>query len=184
MTKLKLTSKENAKTESLGFLNAAEKKFGFIPNLLGVLADSPSALQAYLTLGELLGKSSFTPEEQQVILLGTSVENNCDYCVAAHSMIALKMAGMPLERVTALRNGKNLEDKKLNELLKFTREVVNKRGFVQKESAENFLKAGYTNQHILEVILGVTMKTLSNYTNHLASTPLDPAFIEFKWVKA
>ena len=183
MGSLILTKKENAKPESADILSGVEKKFGFIPNLMSVFADSPPALQAYLQLSDLISKSSFNPVEQQAILLAVSYENKCDYCVAAHSMMAAKMAGMPEEKLNAIRTGSAIDDRKINELVQFTKEVVEKRGFVSKDSIRRFQEVGYTNQHILEVILGVAMKTLSNYTNHIAETPLDPAFNEFKWNK-
>ncbi len=183
MANLKITKKENAKPESADLLAGVEKKYGFIPNLMGVFADSPSALQAYLSLSDLVSKSSFTPEEQQALLLAVSYENNCDYCVAAHSMMASKMAGMPSDRLEAIRTGNQVQDKKINELVRFTKSVVSARGNLSKESVVQFQSAGYTNQHVLEVILGVAMKTLSNYTNHIAETPLDPAFADYKWTK-
>jgi alkylhydroperoxidase family enzyme len=164
MPSLKITNKLDAKPDSAPLLEMVEQKYGFIPNLMSVFADSPSTLQAYLTLSELVGKSAFTPEEQQAILISASIENECEYCVA-------------------IRNGKTIENKKMNELVKFTRLIVSKRGFVDGVSVSNFIDAGYSNQHVLEVILGVTMKTLSNYTNHLAETPLDPAFLDFSWSK-
>lgn len=183
MGNLKLTKKENAKPEAADILSGVEKKFGFIPNLISVFADSPATLQGYLQLSDLVSKTAFTPEEQQTILLATSHENGCEYCMAAHSMMASKMAGMPADRLSAIREGRTIGDKKIEALSRFTKEVVKKRGFVSKEDLQQFQAAGYTNQHILEVILGVAMKTLSNYTNHIAETPLDAAFSEFKWNK-
>lgn len=178
-----MIKKSDVKPEPVPLLSMVENKYGFIPNLMSVLADSSVTLQAYLTLADLVSKSAFTPEEQQAILLATSVENNCEYCVAAHSMVAIKMAGVSLEKLEALRDGKDINDNKLNELVRFTKKVVSERGFVDSDSVASFLNAGYTNQHILEVLLGVTMKTLSNYTNHIAKTPIDQAFVEFKWSK-
>lgn len=183
MGNLKITKKENAKPEAADLLAGVEKKYGFIPNLMSVFADSPAALQAYVALSDLVGKSSFNPEEQQAILLATSYENNCDYCMAAHSMVASKMAGMPTDRLSAIRAGTQVSDRKIDQLVRFTKEVVAHRGNVSKEALAEFQSVGYSNQHILEVLLGVAMKTLSNYTNHIAETPLDPAFSDFKWNK-
>lgn len=183
MGNLKITKKENAKPEAADLLAGVEKKYGFIPNLMSVFADSPAALQGYVALSDLVGKSSFNPEEQQAILLATSYENNCDYCMAAHSMVAAKMAGMPTDRLDAIRAGTQVSDKKIDQLVRFTKEVVASRGNISKETIAQFQSVGYTNQHILEVVLGVAMKTLSNYTNHIAETPLDPAFSGFKWNK-
>ena len=183
MSQLKVLNKENARPASAAVLNDVEKKFGFIPNLMGVLAESPVAIRAYLALSELVSQSSFSPEEQQAILLAVSVENGCDYCVAAHSMMAAKMAGMSPENLKALRSGKALANSRLNTLVRFTKDVVNTRGLPNKDSIAAFTQAGFSNQHLLEVLVCVAMKTLSNYTNHIAQTPVDQAFAEFKWVK-
>lgn len=183
MSQLKIHSKDTAKPASADLLSAVEGKYGFIPNLMGVFAESPSALQGYMVLSDLVSKSAFSPEEQQALLLAVSYENNCDYCVAAHSMMASKMAGMPADRLEAIRQGKQVQDKKINELVRFTREVVANRGNISEASVTQFLNVGYAKQHVLEVVLGVAMKTLSNYTNHLAKTPVDAAFAPFKWSK-
>lgn len=183
MSNLKITKKEEAKPASAEILANVEKKYGFIPNLMAVFADSPAALGAYVLLSDQVGKTAFSPEEQQAILIAASYENGCEYCVAAHSMVAVKMAGMSPEKLNAVRTGASLSDKKLDELVRFTKEIVSERGYVRKESLERFFAVGYTNQHALEVVLGVAMKTLSNYTNHIAKTPLDAPFSEFMWTR-
>lgn len=183
MSQFKVLDKSTAKPVSAGILNEVEKKFGFIPNLMGVLAESPVAIKAYIALSELVSQSSFSPEEQQAVLLAVSVENGCDYCVAAHSMMAAKMAGMSPENLNGIREKKTLGNPKLNTLVTFTKDVVHSRGLPNKDSIAAFTQAGFSNQHLLEVLACVAMKTLSNYTNHIAQTPVDQAFAEFKWVK-
>lgn len=156
-------------------LEAARKKFGFVPNLLGVLAEAPSALEAYLSVSGAFEKSSLTRAEQQVVLLATSVENRCRYCVAAHTMVA-RMVGASEEVIRSLREGQEIADPKLRALRRFTRRVVATNGWVTDEDLKQFVEAGYTKAQLLEVLVGVTQKTLSNYTNHIAHTPLDAAF--------
>lgn len=164
-------------------LAQAKRAFGFVPNLLGVLAQAPQALKAYVTLSSLFSKSSLSPTEQQVVLLTVSFENECHYCMAAHTAVA-KMSGLSDEVVSALRSGEPLGDSKLEALRDFTRKIVKTRGWIGERDARQFAAAGYHEQQVLEVILGVTMKTLSNYTNHIAQTPLDPAFEAHVWRKA
>ncbi|MDT8340519.1 MAG: carboxymuconolactone decarboxylase family protein [Longimicrobiales bacterium] len=161
-------------------LERAEQGFGFAPNLIRVLAEAPSAAHAYLDLGSRFGETSLSPVEQQVVLLTTSFENGCDYCMAAHSMVA-GMAGMDGPTLTALRSGDSLPDARLEALRSFTRTVVRDRARVSPEGVRAFLAAGFTRANVLEVITGVAMKTLSNYTNHLADTPLDEAFADQRW---
>lgn len=158
----------------------AQKSMGFVPNLLGVLAEAPIALRAYMELTDLLGKSSFTPIEQQVMMIAGSHTNGCGYCVAAHSTVGT-MVKMPPAVLEALRTGGLVADTKLEALRSFTSEIVNKRGRVSDQRIQQFLDAGYTRQNVLEVVFATAMKTLSNYTNHLAETPIDAAFAAQAW---
>jgi uncharacterized peroxidase-related enzyme len=166
---------DSAPEGSRSALEAARKKFGFVPNLLGVLAEAPSALEAYLAVSSAFEKSSLTRAEQQVVLLATSVENRCRYCVAAHTMVA-KMVGASEDLIRSVREGDEIQDVKLRALRRFTRRVVATSGWVSDEDVKLFIDAGYTKAQLLEVLVGVTQKTLSNYTNHIAHTPLDAAF--------
>jgi uncharacterized peroxidase-related enzyme len=162
-------------------LEGSLKKYGFVPNLHGGLAEAPAALQAYIELTALFDKTSLSPTERQVVLLAASVENNCTYCVAAHSTIAKQMVKTDAANVEALRKQQSLSDPKLDALAAFTRAVVKQRGRVCGKTLDNFITAGYSRAQVLEVVLGVAFKTLSNYTNHLIDTPLDSAFQAESW---
>ena len=144
------------------------------------MAGAPANLKSYLMLGQALGDTTFTPVEQQVIALTVSRINECKYCMAAHSGIA-KMAGMSDVNLSALRDGDALDQARLEALASFASAVVTKRGRVSQMDQAAFLAAGFSQPQILEVLVGVTMKTLSNYTNHIAETPLDAQFESFEW---
>ncbi len=178
----KVHTPETAPAKAREVLETAKKAYGFVPNLLGIMAESPALLKAYTTLGSLFSETSLSPTEQQVVLLSVSLENACIYCVSAHSVIA-EMKEVPSKVIEALRNGVAIPDKKLEALRAFTVSVVRSRGWPSEEEVRSFLTAGYTQATILEVILGVGMKTLSNYTNHMAKTPLDAAFAKAAWSK-
>lgn len=169
---------ESAPDASKETLAAVQKKYGFVPNLLGELAEAPIALKAYLTLGELLTSTSFTTVEQQVLLIAVSAANGCTYCVAAHTP-ALEMAGLSDDQTDAVRHRRALSDSRLEALRAFASAVVEQRGWVTDAQAQAFLEAGYTRQQLLELFVGVAMKTLSNYVNHLAQTPIDAQFQPF-----
>lgn len=166
----------NAPEQSQPFLKAAKEKFGFLPNLLGEFAESPAVLEGYLKLDEIVGKTDFTPKEQQLAILAVSIENKCHYCTAVHSTILRNQIGADDEIVDAVRNGDPLPDPKLNALVTYVKTSVQKRGFVEESDLQAFLNAGYSKQQALEVNLIIALKTISNYTNHLAETPLDEAF--------
>lgn len=181
MTSLQQHTVDSAPDKSKERLETAKKNMGFVPNLLATLAESPTALQAYLELDGIFSDGSLSDTETQIVLLTASFENKCDYCMAAHSTIA-GMKKIDETLIEALRENKPLDDKKLSALRTFTRAVVTQRGFVKADQVNAFLDAGYKKSHILEVITGVALKTISNYTNHVAETPVDDAFAEQKWV--
>ncbi len=173
---------ETAPEASRDILAGAKKTFGFVPNLLGVMAEAPPLVKAYTTLSRIFEETSFSPVERQVVLLTVSSENDCAYCVAAHSVIA-GMHKVPSDVVGAIRDGKPIADAKLQALHRFTAAMTRQRGWPTEEDTRAFIQAGYTKTHVLEVVLGVGMKILSNYTNHAAATPLDAAFASAAWSK-
>jgi len=163
-------------------LAKACERYGFLPNLLGVMAEAPTLLRGYLGLMRLFEESSLTPTERQIVLLTVSHENVCTYCVAAHSVIA-EIQKVPAEVIQAIRDDVPIPDPKLEALRRFARAVVIGRGHPGKAALDGFIAAGYSEANVLEVVLGVGVKTLSNYTNHIAETPLDAAFAPAKWDK-
>ena len=182
MTDFILHTAESAPGDAGEHLNMAEAGFGFAPNLLRIMANAPAVSGAYLMLHQKFSGTSLTAVEQQVVLLSVSRENECDYCMAAHTGGAMA-AGMDEATLGGLRSGEPIGDPKLEALRTFTRQVVRERGSVGEQAIEAFLGADYTRANILEVVLGVTMKTLSNYTNHIAGTPLDDELSPLAWTK-
>lgn len=173
---------EDAPEGARELLAAAKKKYGFVPNLLGTMAEAPSLLKAYMTLSQIYEESSLSATERQIVLLATSRENGCEYCVAAHTVIA-SMQKVPAGVVEAVRSGGPVADRKLEALRAFAAAVTTARGWPAESETKAFLSAGYERRQVLEVVLGVGLKTLSNYTNHIAGTGLDAAFSEAAWSK-
>jgi len=180
----KVYDKETAPEASKPVLEEAEKKYGFALNLFGVMAESPLALKAYATLSDLIaGEAALDAKEQQIVMLAVSEANGCDYCMAAHSTVAEKMAEVPSDVVESLRAGKAPDDTKYAALVRFAKAILANEGWVPEGEQEAFLEAGYGRRELLDVITIVALKTLSNYTNHLAETPLDEAFQDRAWSK-
>lgn len=157
-------------------------QLGFLPNIYAHLAEAPAALEAYFGLAAQFDKTSLTPAERQVVLLAASVENGCEFCVAAHSMMA-GMSKVPDDSTEALRAAGELPDPRLDALAGFTRSLVRDRGWASAESSAAFSDAGFDRQQALEVVLGVSMKTLSNYANHLTGTRTNPELAAHAWKK-
>ncbi len=173
---------DNAPEQSKQVLGEITKAYGFLPNLFGVLAAAPMGPRAYFELNKLFDQTSLTPSEQQVVLMTTSYTNECTYCVAAHTVVSA-MKNVPEEIVQAIRDGQLLGDPRMEALRRFTESVVTSKGWPSKEVQADFENAGYTPAQVIEVVLGVAIKTFTNYVNHLANTPLDEAFQSGEWQK-
>ncbi|MBI0331362.1 carboxymuconolactone decarboxylase family protein [Burkholderia plantarii] len=173
---------DTAPADSKASLEGAKKAFGFVPNLQSHMAESPELLAGYSALWDLFGKSTLSAHEQQVVYLTSNFENDCHYCMAGHSTLA-KMIGMDAATVAALRAGTALPDPKLEALHRLTTIVVRERGFVPDAEIDAFLAAGYTRRNVLEVILGVATKVMSNYTNHVVHTDYDAFMKGNEWTK-
>lgn len=173
---------ETASDKSKELLRGIQKRFGQIPNLFGVLAEAPIAVEAYDILGQLLTKSSFTPTERHVIWFTINAYHECYYCMAAHTFLA-KGEKVSEEVIETARAMEAYEDTKLEILRTFTLNLVENRGWVNPKSVEAFITAGFTKQNILEILVAISHKVLSNYTNHLANTPVDDVFSKFSWEK-
>ncbi|MGE3239489.1 MAG: carboxymuconolactone decarboxylase family protein [Pirellulales bacterium] len=180
MTNLEIKTVETAPNEIKPELRAIQKRYRFIPNLLGLLANSPPALKAYLALNELFEQTSLSPLERQIVLLTTSVANKCEYCVAAHS-VAAQMHQVPSDIIAAIREERPLTVPRWESLRSLTEDIVSQQGWPDEEIINQFFDAGFERAQILEVILGVATKTLSNYANHVSMTPLDPQFASAAW---
>lgn len=173
MSRLTVQSIETAAPEAKERLEGAKKANGFVPNLLGVLANAPTALETYQVVGAINGRSSLSIAEREVIQITAATRNECGFCVAGHTKIARKVARMPEDIIEALRNTKALSDDKLNALAIFTLAVMDQRGQVSDDELSAFLAAGYEQQQVLEVVLGVSLATLCNYANNIAKTDIN-----------
>ena len=183
MTEFTLHTEATAPEDSKPLLANSMKAFGMIPGLHAVMAEAPSLLEAYQRVHELFANSSFDKDELTVVWQTINVEHACHYCVPAHTGIAKSM-NVSDEITNALRDGTSLPNARLEALRTFTLDVVRNRGNVDEAAVTAFLDAGFSKRNILEVILGLSQKIMSNYTNHLANTPIDSVFSEFEWKKA
>lgn len=183
MTDFTLHDETTAPEGSRQLLAKSKAAYGMIPGLHAMMAEAPGLLEAYQTVHELFVNSSFDKDELTVVWQTVNVENNCHYCVPAHTGIAKNM-GVDDAISDALRDETPLPNARLEALRDFTLSIVRDRGFVADEKVQAFLDAGFTKRNMLEVVLGYSQKIMSNYTNHLANTPVDQAFDRFAWQKA
>lgn len=173
------TAPENSKP----FLEESQKAFGRLPGLHKVLAESPQAFEAYQFLHKSFMATDFDADELTVVWQAINVEHECHYCVPAHTGIA-KMMKVSDDIIDALRNETPLPSEKLEALRTFTIQMVRTRGNVSQEQMDAFFAAGYGHRAVLDVILGLAQKTMSNYINHVAETPVDEVFHPLKWTRS
>lgn len=166
MTDFTFYTLENAPQPVQEIFSGIQKTYGFIPNLFAYMAEAPAALKAYLALNELVSETSLSAAQQQVALLAVSVENECDFCTVAHHAIG-KMQKANEDTLTSTRAQTEINDPQDRALVAFAQAVTKNRGNLSEAEIDAFLNAGFTKQQILEVILIVSIKTLSNYINHL-----------------
>lgn len=173
MSRLTIQTAETAHTDAKERLQTAQKANGFLPNLIGVLANAPTALETYQVVGAINARTSLSAAEREVIQITAATRNGCGFCVAGHTAIARKKLAMPEDIIEALRGTQALSDPKLNTLAQFTLAVIEHKGQVSDEELNDFQAAGYSQQHALEVVLGVSLATLCNFANNLAKTPIN-----------
>ena len=176
----KIHTKETAPAASVAIMEGLEQHIGFIPNLIGVLAESPMAISAVAAVNQASEHSTLSPIELRVVTVTASTENNCTYCVPAQSAMA-KLAEMPDEILEQIRSGMPLSDNKLDALHSFTRNVIHNNGWVAENDVNDFLLAGYTTEQVMDVITLVALMTLTNFIGHISSLPLDDAFMSHQW---
>jgi uncharacterized peroxidase-related enzyme len=169
-----LVASDTSDARAKEVLETARKQAGSIPNMYAAMANCPALLDTYLH-GYRLFRSelSLTSAEQETVFLVISRVNECRYCVAAHSMIAMDVSKTPADVVEAIRSDAQIEDSKLRALADFTRTMVVTRGNPSSADLAAFIESGYAEGTVLEIILAIAVKTLSNYTNHLFHTEVD-----------
>lgn len=164
--------------EAKAALEKSQAAFGFVPGLHKVLVESPAILEVYKHLHSEFQNTSFNNVELTVVWQTINFYHDCSYCLPAHTGIAHMMKVDP-DIINTLSEGQPLADEKLRVLQATTRAIVDQRGHLSEEQLARFTEVGYGNQQLLEILLGLAQKTISNYANHLAKTPVDEPFKQF-----
>lgn len=182
MTRFEKLDETSADPAALPLIAISRAAFGRLPGLHAVMARAPALLEGYQELHRLFARhTSFDAAEKTVIWQAINVYHRCHYCVPAHTGIA-KMMKVDDAVTEALREETPLPDPKLEALRDFTLVMTESRGLPTEAQLAAFHAAGYDERHALEIILAISQKVMSNYTNHLAQTPLDPPVQQFAWV--
>jgi uncharacterized peroxidase-related enzyme len=171
MTRITALPLDQAPAAARPILDSVQKFLGFVPNSFRTMAHAPAALNGYMALSQAMAKSSLSAKEKEVIALATSQTNGCHYCLTAHTQFAAK-AGLNAEEIRSARAGQ------LNAVAVFARQVTESRGQLTDEQLAAARAGGLDDAKIVEIIAQVTVMTLTNYLNNVASTEVDFPAIE------
>ncbi len=168
--KFEVPLREQMSEHNLPVFDTIVKSIGFMPNLFATLGLSDNGLNRYISFQN--AKSSLSNKEKEAINLVVSEVNECDYCRAAHTAIG-KMNGFTHEQALEIRSGQASFDKRLNSLVKLSQNIVNTRGKVNFKYLELFYESGYNQGDLVDVILQIGEKTMTNYLHNITQIPID-----------
>lgn len=176
MAEFPLHTRATAPFAAKPILEEAARTIGYVPNLVAQMAEAPALLEGYATLAAIFRKTDFSPRERALILLAVSVEHDSHYCTPAHT-VGARSSELDETTIAAVRERRPVAEPRLEALRSFAVSMVRQRGFVADADMAAFEAAGFTRANAMEIILAVGLKTLSNYVNHIAETPLDPPLV-------
>ena len=176
MNKFKFYTPENSQGDAKEILTQVNKKYGFVPNLFGYMAEAPYTIEAYTMLNELIEKTGLTAAQRQVALLTVSHYNNCDFCRVAHRAFG-KMNAAKAQTIAAIIGNETIEDETDRAMVDMVIAITDQRGWLEQTQIDNFIAAGFSQRNIYDLILIVTIKTLSNYSNHLTKPEANEQFV-------
>lgn len=172
MSRLSIPTVADAPAASKPLLDAVQKQLGTVPNLMKLLANSPAALEGYLSLSGALGKGALDAKLREALALAVGEFNGCDYCLAAHTYIGRNMAKLNDNEIEQARDGRSA-DARVDAVLRFARRVAEERGRVQDTDISTLRAAGVNDAETVEIVLNVALNILTNYLNGVAQTDLD-----------
>jgi uncharacterized peroxidase-related enzyme len=171
MSRLVIAARDAVPEASKPVLDAVEKQLGVVPNMFRLIAGSPSALQGFAANNAALGKTLDVKTRERIALAVAQV-NECDYCLSAHTYLALNLAKISEAEVALNRTGAS-GDAKANEAVKFAASIVRQRGHVGAGEIEAVRAAGFSDAQIVEIIAVVAENVFTNLLNVVAETDID-----------
>lgn len=180
MNSFPLHTLETAPPESKPLLASVQQRFGFLPNVYAHLAEAPAVLEALLQLAGIFSRTTLTERQRHILLLASSVENRCTFCVAAHTRGA-QAGGVGDEAIASIRDGVAPSAAEDAAVVSFVRALIASRGFVSDADLRLLFDQGFTHRQVLEIVLGITLKILTNYCNHVTHTELNPELASYAW---
>ncbi len=170
MSTFNVPKREEVSEKNQAIFDSLEKAVGFVPNLYATYAHSENALENYLSLSN--AKTSLSAKQKEVVNLAVSQVNECSYCLAAHTAIG-KMNGFDDAQILELRRGEASFDTKLDALARLSKNITENRGAADTPVLDNFFAAGWSKENLIDTIVLVGDKTISNYLHKTTNVPVD-----------
>jgi uncharacterized peroxidase-related enzyme len=170
MTHFTVPTRSEVSENNQTLFDALQKNLGFVPNLYATFALNESALVDYLTLQNR--KSTLKAKEREIINLVVSQVNECAYCLAAHTALG-KMNGFSEEQILEIRRGGASFDAKFDALAKFVKATALHRGKPAPEATTQLFSAGYTQANLIDILIVIGDKIISNYLHGVTQIPVD-----------
>lgn len=171
MSRLTIPDRADAPAKSQPLLDAVEKQMGVVPNLFRLVGTSPAALEGYLALNGALGRT-LDAKTRERIALAIAQANGCDYCLSAHTYLALNLAKIDEAEITLNRAGHS-GDAKADAAVVFARKVLETRGRVSDGDIAAVRLASFSEGQVIEIVASVAVNVLTNYINNVAQTDID-----------
>jgi len=172
MSRIPTPTADQTPATSQPLLAAVQQKLGTVPNLFRIVANSPATLEAYLGFSEALGKGELTPATRERIALAVAEVNGCDYCLSAHTYLALNLAKLDEAEITANRSGAS-NDLTADAAVRFAAKITRQRGQVGEADIAALRQAGYSDGEIVEIVGHVALNVFTNYVNEALKTDID-----------
>ncbi|WP_263366373.1 carboxymuconolactone decarboxylase family protein [Edaphobacter bradus] len=179
MSRISPVVSSNVDNKVASTLSQVGKSLGMVPNLFATLAHAPVALDGFLSLSKTLSRGRLSAAQREIVALAVGQENECQYCLSAHTAMA-KAEGVSEAEALKARAGDG-EDPFDRALASFAKKIVRQRGHVSDEDIKNARKAGIDDGLMMEVVANVAVNTLTNYANELAGTEIDFPVVEVKF---
>ena len=170
MTTLHVPTRAELSTGNQAIFDSLKQALGMVPNLYATFAHSETALATYLALQN--AKSSLSGKTREVVNLVVSQVNGCEYCLAAHTMLG-KMNGFTDAQIMEIRRGRAGFDARLDALARLTLGITQSRGHVDAHLVDAFFAAGWTKENLVDAIVTIGDKTISNYLHSTTQVPVD-----------
>jgi len=170
MERFKVPERAEVSATNQAIFDKLKVNLGMVPNLYAYFAKNETALEDYLTLQSR--KGVLNPKEREVINLVVSQVNNCKYCLAAHTAVS-GMLGFSSEQIIQIRLAEVSFDSKLDALAKFVKDTTISRGKPGTEITDRLFAAGYNEESLVDIVIGVGDKTISNYLHGITDLPVD-----------